>query len=176
MEAETKRSVVGIFRSVSAFEQALDGLLKADFDPSAISVLGSHQALVDHFGQVPSLDKMADTPDTPREALDTEVALHKAIDFIAGTLALISEIGVAAATYAVGGPIGVASRSADMTDTTVDDVLSDYVDNSYRERFEENMRDGGLICWVHVADDGGAAAARKVLSDAGAEHIHHTAF
>lgn len=174
MQAENKRSVVGIFRAVAAFEHALDGLLKAGFEPSTISVLGNHQAIVDHFGQVPRLDKMADAADTPREALDTEVALHKAIDFIAGTLALISEVGVAAAAYAVGGPIGVAAGSADRVDTTVDSVLSGYVDNSYHKRFEQNVRDGGMICWVHTPDDAAVAAASQVLAVAGGEHIHET--
>jgi hypothetical protein len=174
MQVENKRSVVGVFREVAAFEQALDGLLKADFDASTISVLGSHQAIVDHFGRVPQLDEMADAPDTPREALDTEVALHKAIDFIAGTLALISEIGAAAAAYAIGGPVGVAAGSADLTDTTVDSVLSGYVDDSYRDRFEQNVRDGGMICWVHTRDDDAVAAASQILVAAGGQHIHET--
>lgn len=174
MQAENKRSVVGIFRAVAAFEHALDGLLKAGFEPSTISVLGNHQAIVEHFGHIPRLDKMADAADTPREALDTEVALHKAIDFIAGTLALISEVGVAAAAYAVGGPVGVAAGSAVLTDTTVDSVLSEYVDDSYHERFEENVRDGGMICWVHTPDDAAVAAASQVLAAAGGEHIHET--
>ena len=174
MQAENKRSVVGIFREVAAFERALDGLLKAGFDASTISVLGNHQAIVDHFGRVPRPDEMTDAADTPREALDTEVALHKAIDFIAGTLALISEVGAAAAAYAVGGPIGVAAGSADLTNTTVDGVLSGYVDGSYHDRFEESVRDGGIICWVHTADDDAVAAASQVLAAAGGEHIHET--
>lgn len=174
MQPENKRSVVAIFREVAAFEHALDSLLKAGFDASTISVLGNHEAIVEHFGRVPKPDEMADAADTPREALDTEVALHKAIDFIAGTLALISEVGAAAAAYAVGGPIGVAAGSADLTDTTVDGVLSGYVDGSYHERFEENVRDGGVICWVHVADDAETTKALQVLASAGGEHIHET--
>ncbi len=174
MQVENKRSVAGIFRDVAAFERSLDGLLKAGFDASTISVLGSHQAIVDHFGWVPRLKEMADSPDTPREALDTEVALHKAIDFIAGTLALISEVGAAAAAYAVGGPVGVAAGSADLIDTTVDSVLSGYVDDSYRERFEQNVRDGGMICWVHTPRDDAVAAASQVLAAAGGKYIHET--
>ena len=174
MQTINKRSVVGVFRDVVAFERALDGLLKAGFEPSAISVLGNHDAIVDHFGQIPRIDELADAADTPREAMDTEVALHKAADFIAGTLALIGEIGVATAAYAVGGPVGVAAGTADLTDTTVDGVLSGYVDNSYRERFAQNVRDGGTICWVHASDDAAVAAAAQILAVAGGAHIHET--
>lgn len=174
MQAANNRSIVGIFREVAAFERALNGLLKAGFDASAISVLGSHQAIVDHFERLPQRNELIDAPDTPREALDTEAALHKAIDFIAGTLALISEVGAAAAAYAVGGPVGVAAGSADLIDTTVDSVLSGYVDDSYRERFEQNVRDGGMICWVHTPGDDAVAAASQVLAAAGGKYIHET--
>ncbi len=174
MQVENKRSVVGVFREVVAIERALDGLLKAGFDGSTISVLGSHQAIIDHFGLIPPLNEMTDAPDTPREALDTEVALHRAINFIAGTLSLISEVGAAAAAYAVGGPVGVAAGSADLTDATVESVLSRYVDNSYRERFEQNVRDGGMICWVHTLDDAAVAVASQLLSAAGGQHVHET--
>lgn len=174
MQAKNVRTVVGIFHGVAAFERAVDGLLKAGFDASSVSVLGNHQSVVDHFGRIPLLDEMADAPDTPREALDTEVALHKAIDIIAGTLALISEVGTAVAAYAVGGPIGVAAGSADLTDTTVDKVLSSYVDDSYRERFEQNVRDGGMICWVQALGDSAVASASQILAEAGGQHIHET--
>ena len=60
MQAQNKRCVVGIFREVAAFERALDGLLKAGFEASTISVLGNHQAIVDHFGRVPRPDEMTD--------------------------------------------------------------------------------------------------------------------
>lgn len=172
MKSESRQTIVGIFHEVPAFERALDGLLKAGFEASAISVLGSHQALLDHFGKIPPPAEISDTPDAPRDALDTEVALHKAIDFIAGTLAVISEVGVAAAAYAVGGPVGVAAGSADVADTTVDSVLSDYVDDGYRARFEENVRDGGVICWVEATTADAAKTASRVLKAAGGEHIH----
>jgi hypothetical protein len=175
MQEESRQTVVGIFHEVPAFERALDELLKAGFDASAISVLGSHKALLDHFGKIPPPTDIADAPDAPRDPLDTEVALHRAIDFIAGTFAIISEVGVAAAAYAVGGPVGVAAGSATVADTTVDSVLSNYVDDSYRSRFEENIRDGGVICWVEASTAHAAAKASQVLTAAGGEHVHAVA-
>ena len=174
MQTENSQYVVGVFREVAAFEHALDGLLKAGFEAPAISVLGSHEEIIDQFGRIPRPDELADDPNTPRESLETESALHKAVDFIAGTLAVISEVGAAAAAYAIGGPVGVAAASADLTDTTVDDVLSELIDDHYRENFEENLRDGGMICWVLTPDDKAAVAAARVLALAGGRHIHET--
>ncbi|NNE83646.1 MAG: hypothetical protein HKN28_06715 [Alphaproteobacteria bacterium] len=176
MNLENNQYVVGVFREVGAFERALDGLLRAGFDPSAVSVLGSHEEIIAQFGRIPRPEELADNPKTPRESLETESTLHKAVDFIAGTLAVISEVGTAAAAYAIGGPVGVAAASADLTDTTVDNLLSDYVDDHYREQFEENLRDGGMICWVLTPDNKAAVAAAKVLALAGGRHIHETDF
>lgn len=176
MQTQNGQSVVGVFREVAAFERALDGLLNAGFEASAISVLGSHQEIIEQFGRIPRPDEMADNPNTPRESLETESALHKAVDFIAGTLALISEVGAAAAAYAIGGPVGVAAASADLTDATIDNVLSEFVDDHYREQFEENLRDGGMICWVQTPDDTTAVAAARILALAGGHHIHETEF
>lgn len=174
MASGNTRRIVGVFRDTAAFERALDGLLKAGFDAASISVLGSHQAILDHFGRVPRPREMTDAPDTPREALDTETTLHKAIDVIASTLAVIGEVGAAAAAYAVGGPVGVSAKLADLTEGTVESVLSGYVDGSYHERFEQNVRDGGVICWVHASNPDQAATATRVLTDAGGQHIHET--
>ena len=174
MSSGNERSVVCIFYEVGGFERALDGLLKAGFDASTISFLGGHQAIVDHYGRLPQPDELADAPDTPRESLDTKVSVHKAIDFIAGALAVISETGAASVAYAIGGPVGIAASSAGLTDMTVDSVLSGYVDDRYRDRFERNIRDSGMICWVRTSDDSPATVASQVLAAVGGQNIHET--
>lgn len=174
MQATPQTNIVCTFHDVAGFEQALRGLLKAGFDAGAISVLGSHDAIVEHFGRVPQPEELADAPDTPREALDTERAVRKAVEFIAETLALVTEVGTAAAAYAVGGPVGVAAGSADMAELNVENVLSRFVDSGYHERFEQNVRDGGLICWVHTTGKRSIGKARKALEAAGGTQIHQT--
>lgn len=172
MPEQSKRNVAGVFHEIVAFERVLDTLLEEGFDASEVSILGSHEAILKHFGRLPDISELTDARDTPREALRNEAALHKAIDYIANTLALISEVGVAAAAYAVGGPVGVAAISADVTDTTIDSVLSGYIDDKYRDRFEQNIRDGGVICWVRTPENDDVAAATRIMTAAGGQHIH----
>jgi hypothetical protein len=166
------RTVTAIFHDADAFTGALDALLKAGFDRAAISVLADHDAVKDHFGRIPGADELADRPDTPREDLDTEGALHRAIQFIAETAAIIGEIGMAGAAFAVGGPVGTASSAATATDLSLNDVFTGYVDRQYHERFEESVRDGGVVCWVHVRDDKERDAASAALKAGGGEHVH----
>jgi hypothetical protein len=166
------RSVTAIFHNADAFTKALGALLKAGFDRAAISVLADHDAVKDHFGRIPDAGELADRPDTPREDLDTEGALHRAIHFIAETAAIIGEIGVAGAAFAVGGPVGVASGAATATDLELNDVFTRYVDRRYRDRFAESVRDGGVVCWVHVKDNAARGRAQATLEASGGEHVH----
>lgn len=166
------RGVAAIFHNADAFTAALGALLDAGFDRAAISVLADHDAVKDHFGRIPSADELANRPDTPREDLDTEGALHKAIRFIAETVAIIGEIGVAGAAFAVGGPVGVASGAATAADRSLSDVFTRYIDHQYHDRFEASVRDGGVVCWVHVRDDKARDTAIAVLKKSGGEHVH----
>ena len=138
---------------------------------AAISILADHDAVKDHFGRIPKAEELADRADTPREDLDTEGALHRAIRFIAETVAIIGEIGVAGAAYAVGGPVGTASGAATAADLSLGDVLTRYIDRQYHDRFEASVRDGGVVCWIHVRDEKERDAASAALAEGG-EHVH----
>jgi len=170
------RGVTAIFHDADAFVAALGALLDAGFDRAAISVLADREAVKDHFGRIPKPEELADRLDTPREDLDTEGALHRAIRFIAETAAIIGEIGVAGAAFAVGGPVGAASGAATATDLSVGDVFTRYIDRQYHDRFEESVRDGGVVCWVHVKDDAERDNAQATLTKSGGEHVHTVDF
>lgn len=164
--------VAAVFQDAEAFIGALDALLRAGFDRSSISVLAGHEAVKDHFGQIPDIKVMSNRRDTPREDLDAEGALHAAIRTIAETVAIIGQLGAASIAFAVGGPIGIASGASTAADLTVSDVLGSYVDRQYRERYEESIREGGVIAWVHVRSDAQRNSARTTLTVSGAEHVH----
>ena len=164
--------VVAIFHDADAFVSALDGLISGGFDRAAISVLADHTAIKDHFGRIPDPETMAERPDTPREDLDTEGALHAAIRFIAETVAVVGEFGAAGVAYAVGGPVGIASGTATAADLSINDVMSRYVDRSYHDRFAQSVTDGGAICWVHAASRGEVDRAQKILETKGGADVH----
>lgn len=172
----TGSSIVAVFHNTDAFVGALRALLEAGFDRAAISVLASHDAVKDHFGSIPEAETLADRPDTPREDLDPEGGLRAAIRFIAETVAVIGEIGVAGMAYAVGGPVGVAAGAASTADSTVTDVMSRFVEDQYRARFDQSVRDGGVICWVEALDAEAARKAHDILTASGGDHVHKVDF
>lgn len=164
--------VVGIFHDAAAFESALEALIAEGVDRATISVLADHDVVRDHFGGIPDAEIMAERADTPREDLDAQGALRAAIGFIAETAAVVGEIGAAAVAYAVGGPVGVASATSNLVDLSLGDMMTRYVDRRYHARFEESVRDGGVICWVHARDGAAARAAAALLTANGGTNVH----
>lgn len=169
----TGRHVVGVFHSVDDFKQAARALRTAGFDRAAVSVLAGHDMVADHFdGEIPAPEDLADRPDTPREDLDTEDAIDDVIGFVARGLSTIGGVLVTGAAFAVGAPVGIATGTGMVTEATVEDALSDRVHADYADRFEQSVRDGGLVCWVHVYDAGREKAALAALREQGADHVH----
>ncbi len=165
--------LVAVFDDAAAFRGGLQALLSARFDRARISVLAEHRIVADRFGgTIPPGSELADRPETPREDLDTEGALHKAIDVIAEGVSLIGMVGTAAMAYVLGGPVGVATGIGSSTEATVAGVLQSHVDDSYKERFAESVRDGGVVCWVHVHGPVEDQAARRALLENGAGDVH----
>ena len=172
-KANGDRTVAAVFDDALAFRRALRALLAAGFDRAAISILAEHGAVSDHFGgRIPAAEELAARPDTPRDDLDAEGALSSAIHFIAETISTIGTIGAAGLAYAVGGPVGVASAAADRTEAGIEGLLSRNVGEAMIRRFEESVRDGGIVCWVHARDAAEAEKASTTLTTQGGSHVH----
>ncbi|MBO6781755.1 MAG: hypothetical protein JJ899_00505 [Alphaproteobacteria bacterium] len=174
MASSQSHVVVATFNDTDKFLDALEKLLDAGVAPDRISVLADHDAIVDRFGRVPPAAELADDPGTPRESLGTKSAIDDAIDFISESVAVLTEIGTAAAAYAVGGPVGVATGTSAAAQLSVDDLLSEHVDDDWREQLQENVRDGGIVCWVHATGPAETAQAQEILRTGGGTNIHET--
>lgn len=166
--------MVGVFESVDSFSSALEKLVAAGYRRSDISVLGGHQSIIDHFGTLPSVDELADRMDTPRDSLESHETLGDVVRFLSDSLAVIAQIGSAAAAFAVGGPIGVSTGAAVETEDNLGGFLNRISDEHWHHRLEQSVQDGGIICWVRADNADAAKKAEDILAVAGGEHIHRT--
>ena len=166
--------VVGVFADVENFTTALENLVSGGFRATDISILGSHQALLDHFGTIPKVDELSDRMDTPRDSLDTHQLLGDVVEILSNSMAIVAQIGSAAAAFAVGGPIGVSTGAAAETDDNLGGFLERISDEQWRHRLEQSASDGGIICWVRAVGDDTASAAEGILAQSGGDHIHRT--
>lgn len=176
MSSSTKsgsRHVAAVFGDVAAFEGALEALGEAGVDTSAISVLGSHEALADHFGDaIPPVEVLAERRDTPRESLDVQSGVARVIQAIGEGLATVGMIGMTGIAYAVGGPVGIASVVSDETEASVESALDRYVGDHYREQFRESVANGGMVLWVAVSGTAEEKRVTKLLDVASGSHVH----
>ena len=167
------RLVAAVFHDADSFRGAITALVSADFDPAQISILAPHEAVRDHFGgQMPSAEVLANRPDTPRESLDTQTAVHRFFNLIGETVAAIGLFGAAAAAYAVGGPVGVAVGVGADADATVEGTLERYVESGSVARYKESLEAGGLVLWVEVHGAEDEDRATDLLKQAGGEQVH----
>lgn len=167
------RHVAAIFDTAGAFEGALDSLQAAGVETGAISILGAHGALQDHFGDaIPPVEVLADRRDTPREGLDVQRGVAKAIHALGEGLATIGVIGMTGIAYAVGGPVGIASMVSDETEASVENAIDRYVGERYREQYKEAVGGGGLVIWVAVRDAAEEKRVSDLLEASDGTHVH----
>lgn len=167
------RHLAAIYETLPAFETSLDRLAAAGITASAISVLGDHGALKDHFGDaIPPVDALSDRRDTPREGLDVQTGVARVIHAIGEGLATIGMVGMTGIAYAVGGPVGLASAVSDETEATVENALDRYVGEHYREQFKQSVAAGGMVIWVAVANTVEENRVSALLEETGGRNIH----
>ena len=54
--------------------------------------------------------------------------------------------------------------------------MSRFVEDRYRARFDQSVRDGGVVCWVESLDAEALRKAQEVLTASGGEHVHKVDF
>lgn len=167
------QEVVAVFTTVADFKAALMALDGTGFSHAAVSVLGPHAALIEHFDEaIPPVEILADLPGTPREELDVERTARTAIHAVAEGLAIVGMAAAAAVSYAVGGPVGIAGDAGTRVGLSLDAILTRQINSRYASQYAENLRDGGIVCWVSVHGSKQESQARKALQQAGGRHVH----
>lgn len=176
MEPNKVREVVAVFRDAGKLEAAVDALEKAGFVQTNISIMADSNAVADKLGHhfVP-IEEMEDSPKVPRRsfvgkadrAVEESVAigLPLYIGAMAGAVAVVASGGAAAmallaatAGGAVGGSLG--------------GVLASAIGKAQAKRLEDNIREGGILLWVAVANPAAEKTATDVLTAAGGADVH----
>ncbi len=165
--------IVGIFAGPEALVAAVDALLANGFDRADVSVLADHDVLRRHFGEdLPDAASLADMADAPRRAVSADATLRAAAHIVAEGIATLGLIGAAGVTYAIGGPIGLASVAGDKTETSLEGVLDGTIDSALAAHYRDHVVAGGVVCWVACPTEDRATTATDLLRTAGARDVH----
>ena len=175
-ESDFARQAVGVFGNADLLEAAVDELEISGFNRAAISVLASDKTVKDRLGRL--YRSVAEIEDDPRAPLapfvskDSRVEGEAAtvgvplfIGGIAGGLAVVASGGALAAAFLAATAVGAVGAG-------IGGMLARVISNRHIEHVSEQLAQGGLVLWVGVRDDAGAARALEILIRAGARDAH----
>jgi len=170
------REAVGVFRIGDKLEAAVENLEAAGFRSEDISVMASHEAVVDSLNhRFEAIKYMEDDPRVPRAAFvpKSDLAAGKAavisiplyIGASVGTLAVVATGGALALAIAVAFAGGLAGGGLGA-------LAAHSIGVKHAAALEEHLAAGGLLLWVRIADRAREADAIRVLTASGGEHVH----
>lgn len=173
--ARELREAVGVLTDTQELERAVEDLLTEGFDYADVSVLAAEETM---RGTPAEKRATEDDPETPRMRFIEPESRVEARGALAGTLGYVGAVtagGIAFATGSAAGVIIAAGLVAGGAMGSLGAVLGRYLDSRLADRLEEQVRQGGIVLWVRVADADREAAALRVLSRHGARDVHvHT--
>lgn len=170
------REAVAVFPGADALEAAVTDLEMSGFDRAAISVLGSDQAGRECIGRLyRSVAEIEDDARAPQSAfvsrgsrLEGEAAAVTFPFFIGG---IVGAAGVVGSGGALAGAIA-ATVLGGVTGAGLGGLLARAIALRHAHRVEEQVRQGGLVLWVSVADADRERRALAILQKNGGRDVH----
>jgi hypothetical protein len=154
-DQEAVTEVVGRFMARDDFTQAVENLLQAEFAPSDLSVLDTHEAL--------------------SAAGSSGEAWQSALAGLVGEIKYVGPVTAAGLIAVATGPVGAAisaAVAAGLTGAALAELLETVRATPHTESFARALEAGALLLWVRAADDEREATAREILSRHGAQDVH----
>lgn len=167
---------VGVFDSFGSLQAAYYDLMMVGFSRFDLSLLGSHEALKEKFGDTFWRSKdLEDDPRAPRASFVSEEAMGEFEGaLVGGFLFLGSYIAMAAlltpastlaasiAAVAIGGSPGAVLGA----------LLARRAAGTHRDYYEEQIAHGGILLWVRVPDDEKRRLAVEILKGHSGRDVH----
>jgi hypothetical protein len=147
------REAVASFANRADFDRAVTGLKAAGFEPSDISVLGSH-------------DSLAAAGDKDEE---------KGAAGLIAELKYLGPLTVAGIIMLSGGPVAAtlaAVVGAGLGGAAIKELLDGYFAPSHKDEFVAALEAGALLLWVRVDDPAMEQVALRILAQSGGRNPH----
>jgi len=163
----SKNSVFGIVKTYAQAERVVEGLQRAGFPSSEISVLLPDEQGKHDFGHV----KATEAPEGATTGADTGGLTGGVLGLLAGIGALaIPGVG----PFIAAGPIMAALSGAAIGATTggvVGALIGMGIPEIEAKRYEDKLKTGNYLIAVHAKDGDAEDRAEAIFKQAGAEDI-----
>lgn len=170
------REVVAVFGDATALENAIEALQIAGTDRAQISVMSSQDAIDAKLGH--RFRRVTDLADADQAATGVEVNRYEMAEAAGAVISVPVYIGATAgliAIFATGGGI-VAALAVGLAGGAVGGgfgaMAARALGQHHADHLEAQMREGGLLLWVRVADQADEDAKIALLREHGGSHVH----
>jgi len=153
------REAVAAFADRDSLRAAVAALLEAEFKPTDLSVLATHESL-ELAGEVPAY------PGKPKETL---------LAGLTDEASFLMPLTIAGITFLSGGPVAAvlaALAAAGLGGVALKEVLDRVIANHHSAAVAQAIRAGSLLLWVRVDDPELEAPAVRLLEEAGGRNAH----
>lgn len=169
-------NVVGVFASADTLEGAAEDLMSHGFDRAQLSILGTDQAVAEHYGmRPPPLKALMDDPQAPRlpyidhhELAIGQGALVSAPFYVTGVLItlMMAASGAAMLWSVLAGLLGGFCASLFGL------LFARRVGRATATKIQGELNRGGVVLWVTAAERDAAARAMRILKRHGGQLVH----
>lgn len=170
------REVVAVFHDAEKLEGAANALVEAGYPERRLSILGDKEAVAERLGH--HFEPVSVMEDDPRVPQDTFVfrADREAAEAVAIGLPLyVGAMGGALAVVASGGALAMALLAAAAGGAVgggLGGVIAAAIGKTHADRLEENLRAGGILLWVFLANAEEEAEVSEILTREGGTDVH----
>jgi hypothetical protein len=176
MASDLGREAVGVFHDERSLQGAVDELLVAGVDRSALSLVAGHRTVEKKLGHYfERVDDIEDDPQMPRQAYVGSDSRTEAKGVVVGGLFYVGAIAAAGAVVASGGTIAAALLGAALAGGAggaVGVALARIIDRHHARHLQEQLDHGGILLWVRLRGTDEERRVVDLLRARGAGHVH----
>ncbi|WP_346900441.1 hypothetical protein [uncultured Roseibium sp.] len=172
----TVRELVARFDDAQDFEDAVEKVEMAGIDRADISMIASHDAIVEKLGHI--YRNVRDLEDDARVPQTVNFDRHELAEGKAAAFGLPVYIGGAGAGLAVaasGGTLAVAAvlaAAGAAAGAGIGAIFARTIEKHHADALERHLAEGGLLVWVRLRDENREAEIEKLLKECGGQDVH----
>ena len=171
--------VVGIFKSIEELNESVDELFSIGFNQSSLSVLSRNQINKQKDKEaVESVASLADNRETLRTSFQAEENISLAEGAIISGLMYIGGVGTSAVVIITKGADSnlFLASAIGIIATIIGIILAIMLNKYHKQYIEYQLRNGGLILWVHLKEKSQSHDVIKILKFYNATKIHTSSY
>jgi len=165
------REAVAVFNDEASLQAAVDSLMQFGLREGDISVLGD----VGKLAILPPVKELEDSDNAPRTNYASSDSRVEGLAALAGAPALIAGFFAAAVVGSAGAAL-IPAIAVTVGSSAAGGALGFMLARAFGRRHasyvEQQIRNGGLILWVHAPDSGKDAKIVEILKGSGGRDVH----